>query len=94
MSRPKPTNKTLYNRVSARIKKKVPKHSAYRSGLIVKAYKKAGGKYSGTKSKGNLGRWFKEKWRNQRGGVGYKKKEMYIDLQKELVRRHLKHLNS
>ena len=74
MTKPKPTNKTLYNRVAARIKKKVPKHSAYRSGLIVKAYKKAGGKYSGTKSKGNLGRWFKEKWRNQRGGVGYKKK--------------------
>jgi len=71
---PTPTNKALYNRIKARIKKKVPKHSAYRSGLIVKAYKKAGGKYSGQKSKGKLGRWFKEKWRNQRGGVGYKKK--------------------
>jgi len=73
MSRPKPTNLTLYNRVKARVKKRIPKHSAYRSGIIVQEYKKAGGKYSGSKSKGNLGRWFKEKWRNQRGGVGYKK---------------------
>ena len=72
--KPKPTNKALYNRISARIKKRIPKHSAYRSGQIVKAYKSAGGKYSGSKSKGNLGRWFKEKWRNQRGGIGYKKK--------------------
>ena len=74
MVKPKPTNKKLYERIKKRIKKKIPKHSAYRSGLIVKAYKNAGGGYSGKKSKGNLRRWFKERWRNQRGGVGYKKK--------------------
>jgi len=51
------------------------KHSAYKSGLVVKEYKKLGGKYGGTKpKKTGLSRWFKEKWRNQRGGIGYKKK--------------------
>ena len=74
MSKPKPTNQKLYNRIKARVKKRIPKHSAYRSGIIVKEYKAAGGKYSGKKSSGNLTRWFKESWRNQRGGTGYKKK--------------------
>ena len=70
-----PTNKTLYEKITARVKKRIPKHSAYRSGQIVKEYKEAGGKYSGKKNdKKGLGRWFKEKWTNQRGGSGYKKK--------------------
>ena len=51
-----------------------PKHSAYRSGLVVKEYKAEGGKYTGDKSKGGLTRWFKEDWKNQRGETGYKKK--------------------
>ena len=74
MSSPKPTNMTLYNKIKERVKKRIPKHSAYRSGIIVKEYKEAGGKYSGDKSKGKLGRWFKGDWKNQRGGTGYKKK--------------------
>jgi hypothetical protein len=74
MSQPKPTNMTLYNKIKERVKKRIPKHSAYRSGIIVKEYKEAGGKYSGDKKKGKLGRWFKEEWKNQRGGSGYKKK--------------------
>ena len=53
---------------------KYPKHSAYRSGLLVKEYKDRGGAYSGDKSEGSLGRWFKEEWKNQRGETGYKKK--------------------
>lgn len=70
-----PTNKALYERITAKVKKRIPKHSAYRSGQIVKEYKDAGGKYSGKKDdKKGLGRWFKEKWTNQRGGSGYKKK--------------------
>ena len=70
---PEPTNKTLYEQVKKEIYAKYPKHSAYRSGLLVQEYKKRGGTYSGDKSKGSLGRWFKEEWRNQRGEVGYKK---------------------
>ncbi len=34
-----PTDKSLYNRVKREIYKKMPKTSAYRSGLLVKTYK-------------------------------------------------------
>ena len=71
---PEPTNKKLYEEVKKEIYAKYPKHSAYRSGLLVQEYKKRGGGYSGDKSKGSLGRWFKEEWSNQRGETGYKKK--------------------
>ena len=71
---PEPTNTKLYEEVKKEIYAKYPKHSAYRSGLLVKAYKERGGGYSGDKSKGTLGRWFKEEWKNQRGETGYKKK--------------------
>lgn len=79
----KPTDLELYNKIKKKTMKKIPKHSAYRSGVIVKTYKKKfkekyGNKkspYTGkkTKKKG-LSRWFKEKWVNQRGEVGYKYK--------------------
>ena len=42
-----PTDKKLYEKVKAEIYKKYPKHSAYRSGLLVKEYKSQGGRYSG-----------------------------------------------
>ena len=82
MSSNKPVDIKLYEKVAKQIKKKYPKHSAYRSGLLVKEYKKQfsakyGNKkkpYTGTKGKGNLSRWFKENWTNQRGETGYKKK--------------------
>lgn len=78
----KPKDPKLYQRVKNQIYKKYPKHSAYRSGLLVKKYKELYKKkynstsaYSGKKQeKKGLSRWFKEKWRNQRGNVGYKKK--------------------
>ena len=72
---PKPTNQKLYDKVKAEIVKKVPKHSAYRSGMIVKEYKKRGGGYEGKKpEKKGLSRWFKEDWRTQEGSKTYKKK--------------------
>jgi len=80
---PTPTDKKLYNKTQKKIYKKYPKHSAYRSGLLVKAYKKAFTKkhgkkrkpYSGKKTqKKGLSRWFKEEWKNQRGEIGYKHK--------------------
>ena len=78
----KPTDQTLYNTVKQRIYNKHPKHSAYRSGLLVKAYKTAFKKkhpnkqpYIGAKSNSDgLSRWFEEKWRNQNNKVGYQKK--------------------
>ena len=70
-----PSNKELYEKIKKQIISKHPQHSAYRSGLIVKAYKEAGGTYEGTKpTKTGLKRWFDEQWSNQRGEVGYKYK--------------------
>lgn len=75
---PKPSNAKLYAKVKAEIIKKVPKHSAYRSGMIVREYKKRGGKYEGkkptAKEGGNLKSWFKEKWKTQEGSTTYKKR--------------------
>ena len=72
---PEPVNKKLYEEVKAEIYKKYPNHSAYRSGLLVKEYKRRGGTYEGkeTQTEG-LNRWFREEWKNQRGEVGYKHK--------------------
>lgn len=72
---PKPKNKSLYEKVKKQIYNKIPKHSAYRSGLVVKEYKKQGGTYTGKKdSKKGLSRWFQEKWKTQDGKTTYKKK--------------------
>jgi len=76
---PEPGDKALYASVKARVVKGNPTHSAYRSAAIVKQYKAAylrkyGANrqpYAGTQGAGGLKRWFKEDWRNQRGGVGY-----------------------
>ena len=79
---PKPVSMTLYNRIKAQVKRDIPKHSAYRSGIIVQKYKKAFAKKYGSKSpykgkktsKRGLKRWFLEDWRNQDGKVGYHSK--------------------
>lgn len=77
----KPADKTLYESVKRRIYKKMPKHSAYRSGLLVKEYKEAYKKkhkksnaYTGKKTKEGLTRWYKEDWRTQDNKKTYKKK--------------------
>lgn len=80
MSKPKDTE--LYDKIKKKVYTKMPEHSAYRSGMLVKEYKKAYTKkhksedaYTGKKdTKRGLTRWFDEDWRNQRGGIGYKKK--------------------
>ena len=73
MSEPK--NKKLYEEVKAEIYRRYPQHSAYRSGLLVKEYKARGGEYIGKKNdEKGLGKWFREKWVNQRGETGYKNK--------------------
>ena len=73
MSEPK--NKKLYEEVKNEIYKKHPKHSAYRSGLLVKEYKRRGGEYIGKKDdEKGLGKWYRERWTNTRGETGYKYK--------------------
>ena len=81
MSKCEPTNPILYEKVKKNIYAKYPKHSAYRSGLLVQEYKK---QYKGDKPytpdncKKPLSRWFKEGWANQRGNTGYKfKSDVY-----------------
>lgn len=76
-----PRDQELYDKVKKELYKKYPKHSAYRSGLLVKEYKnkyknkyKINRPYIGNKTNNGLTRWFKEKWRNQRGNIGYKYK--------------------
>ena len=71
----KPANQELYDKVKKQIYAKYPVHSAYRSSLLVKTYKEQGGKYIGKENKSSgLNRWFREKWVNSRGEVGYKNK--------------------
>ena len=65
--KPVPANQKLYDKIKKRVYKKYPKHSAYRSGILVKEYKKAfkgpGEPYIGKKPKlTGLSRWFKENW--------------------------------
>ena len=82
-----PNDEKLYNRTKKQVYKKYPKHSAYRSGILVKTYKaKFKNKYGNRKNpykgkrtrKKGLSRWFEEQWVNQRGIVGYKYKgDMY-----------------
>ena len=74
---PSPVNKSLYAR--ARAKYSSMKHSAYKSSLVVKAYKKMGGKYRGDKpKKTGLTRWHKEDWRTQDGKKTYEGKKNKI----------------
>ena len=77
---PTPTDDILYQK--AKTKFYDMKHSAYKSGLIVKEYKrlfeiKYGSTkppYKGDKSKGNLTRWYQEQWRSDDGKKTYSSK--------------------
>lgn len=76
---PVPTNQKLYDEIKRKVYEKYPTHSAYRSGLLVKEYKKAfkgpGEPYKGTKPKlTGLTRWFKEDWKSDTGHYGYTSK--------------------
>ena len=64
MSKNKPKDTDLYNRVKKIADLIYDKPSAYKSGYIVKTYKKYGGEYEGTKDKDGLDRWFKEQWKD------------------------------
>lgn len=77
-----PRDMALYEKIKRKLFIDMPNNSAYRSGQLVRIYKKAYEKkhngdtnsYIGAKkyNKG-LDRWYKEKWVNQRGEIGYRK---------------------
>jgi hypothetical protein len=79
---PIPTDISLYNTTKKYIRNKYPISSAYRSGLLVKEYKRRYTEKYGNKSpylnkktrKSGLNRWFSEKWLNSRGEIGYQYK--------------------
>ncbi len=74
-----PTNKALYEKVKQTVYKKYPKHSAYRSGILVKTYKTCFKElhphktpYKGSKpTKTGLVRWFAENWKSDTGNYKY-----------------------
>ena len=63
---PEPRNKKLYNSIKSRIKSELKskgqRWSARASQQLVRRYKKAGGKYSGSKKGSSLSNWQKENW--------------------------------
>ena len=63
---PEPRNKKLYNSIKSRIKSELKskgqRWSAHASQQLVRRYKKAGGKYSGSKKGSSLTNWQKENW--------------------------------
>lgn len=72
-----PTNEKLWARVKREADNIYKKHSAYKSGWMVKRYKELGGKFRRAPNKPDarpLARWFAEDWRNQHGTTGYEHK--------------------
>jgi len=63
-------NPELYEKAKRIVYQEYPKHSAYRSGQLVKRYKEMGGTYSGKKDNSGLTSWFKENWKDI-GGLEY-----------------------
>lgn len=67
----KPTNPKLYEQAKAIVYPRYDKPSAYRSGALVKQYKKMGGTFKDEPNdKKPLKRWFQEDWKDV-GGLNY-----------------------
>ena len=58
----KAVDKRLYQQVKDYVYAKMPKHSAYRSGHVVREYKRRGGRFIDDGKERKLSRWFNEKW--------------------------------
>jgi hypothetical protein len=68
-----PINKSLYKAVKEYADIVYDNPSAYKSGFIVKTYKKLGGTYKDNNAEHDLERWFREKWSD----VGNKEYPVY-----------------
>ena len=67
---PTPDNQFLYEKVKRKADAIYDVPSAYKSGYIVKEYKRLGGTYSDDGTERTLKRWFMEDWRDI-GGKDY-----------------------
>ena len=67
---PTPNDKKIYARVKKQADTVYSKPSAYKSGYIVKEYKRQGGTYSDDDEEKKLKRWIKEMWKDV-GGKAY-----------------------
>jgi len=68
-----PKDEKLYNKVKDQADKIYEKHSAYKSGYIVKEYKRLGGTYIDDGTEKTLKRWYEEEWKD----VGNKSYPVY-----------------
>ena len=85
MSTAKKSKPSLWKRIVARIKSQAShgtragQWSGRKAQAAVKAYKKAGGGYSGAKKSSNsLSKWSKQKWRTKSGKKSSKTGERYL----------------
>ena len=85
MSTAKKTKPALWKRIVSRIKSQAShgtaagQWSGRKAQAAVKAYKKAGGGYSGgSKSKTSLAKWSKQKWRTKSGKKSSETGERYL----------------
>jgi hypothetical protein len=62
-----PENPVLYELAKHIVYQRYKKHSAYRSGAVIKLYKELGGLFKDDNQPKNLKRWFKEEWRDIAG---------------------------
>jgi hypothetical protein len=67
---PTPIDTELYEQVKNKIYNIYKKPSAYRSGAVVKEYKRLGGRYRDDDKPKNLKTWFKSEWKDI-GGLDY-----------------------
>ncbi len=70
---PIPKDKLLYNEIKKKADLIYLKPSAYKSGYIVKEYKKHGGEYINDGKPRKLKTWYKEQWRD----IGNKEYPVY-----------------
>ena len=80
MSVAKKTNPALWEKAKSQAKARMGgKHSARAMQLAVSIYKKAGGGYSGAKTKGNsLSKWTKQDWGTKSGKPSGETGERYL----------------
>ena len=91
---PEPTNKKLYEEVKKEIYAKHPKHSAYRSGLLVQEYKKRGGLTAETNQRGLWGAGLKRIGKIRGVKQVIKRKGTFIDQPNVWTARPQQHLKN